>query len=117
MSDRESKVSGAQSRPGSRWSPGIAPTGSELTSEGSSVETDSDVATSEDIPDAEEIIARAERRAEGAELPDRHPAGPHVPSNSAVGGVKTLTEADERERREERKPRAMEEEGAWEEAP
>lgn len=115
MSDQEPKGEGARSRPGSRWSPGVAPTGSELTSEGSSVETDSDVATAREIPETNEILERAEQSSRGVDLPYKHPAGPHAPSGGAAGGVKTLTAADERDSREEQKPRAMVEEGAWEE--
>ncbi|GEM_PF-4183483 len=101
-----------QSKPINRWTPGVAPTGSELTSEGSSVETDSDVATAQDIPETEEILARAERVRQGEDLPYMHAAGPHAPSGGVAGGARTLEEV-EAEPEEERRPKPMEEEGAW----
>lgn len=98
-SDQQSP--GGGTRPANRWSPGAQPTGSELSSEGSSVITDSDVATAEDIPDVEEIFDRADRVGKGE---------PHPRTDSAGG--KTVDET-EQPSDAKRKPHEMYEEGAW----
>ena len=64
---------------------GTARTGADLTSEGSSAEVDSDVATAEDIPSTEEILEMGE---EGTgHRPYRYPAPPHAPTGGTIGGA------------------------------
>lgn len=61
MSDVEKKrVVGSQ--PTGMTSVGFAPTGADMDSSGSSVETEEDIATSQDLPSTEEILRMAEER-------------------------------------------------------
>lgn len=70
---------------------GTAPTGADLTSDGSSVETTEDVATLEEIPSVDEITRKnkAEKGKKGGtgDLPYKHPAPPPAPSGGATGGA------------------------------
>jgi hypothetical protein len=62
---------------------GIVPTGSEATSEGSSVETEEDIATAREIPPTEEIIKAAEEARRKGRVPSQVPAPPRAPSGGA----------------------------------
>jgi hypothetical protein len=70
---------------------GTAPTGADLTSDGSSVETTEDVATLEEIPSVDEITGKGRKKKDAGEgtgdLPYKHPAPPHAPSGGAAGGA------------------------------
>jgi len=52
---------------------GEAPTGADLASEGSSVETDADVATREEIPSTEEILRLGEEARRKGRRPRKYP--------------------------------------------
>ncbi len=98
----EQKPGGTASRPVHRWSPGAQPTGSELSSEGSSAITDADVATAQEIPDTEEILELADRASEDEGHPRMH----------RELRAPTVDET-EQPSEEQRRPHEMYEEGAW----
>ena len=67
---------------------GLVPTGSDLTSDGSSVELDADLATETEIPPTEEILRKGEEARRGRrvppeaarppkEMPEKKPFVPH----------------------------------------
>lgn len=65
-----------------RWPPDLVPTGSDMTSHGSSVLTDSGLATREEIPSTEEILRKAEEaRRKGK--PHEAAAPPHAEPRGA----------------------------------
>ena len=66
-------------RAGPRAADTTVPTGSYLTSEGSSVETDADLATEEEIPPTEEILREAEEARRKRRLPGERPSIAHAP--------------------------------------
>ena len=72
------KGEGRQVGEGSRM--GTIPTGADMTSEGSSVVTNSDLATAEEIPSTEEILRKGRENRRTAPAPSGVPESRYEPS-------------------------------------